>query len=235
MPTIDLSLALRGDTIPLDYGYPLLSALARIVPQIHGDRRIGVHGVRGIRHSPQRLTLVRQSRLRLRMPSEEIPTYLALVGAEIDLDGSRLWIGLPGAVRGPGGEHGAPVEAIRVEPLRPSADLSSRLVTIGHYREPGPFEEGLRRQLASLGVTAEPSFLPSTDPKGRGGPERRVVRIKGRKIVGFPIRISGLTAQESILVQENGLGSRRRMGCGLFVPTPSRLATGALPPTPSEE
>lgn len=221
MPTIDLSLAVRGTTIPIDYGYPLLSALTRVVPQLHGDRRIGVHPIRGIRQGPGRLTLVPQSRVRIRMPTEEIPTYLALVGIEVDLDGSRLMIGLPQVIRGPGGERRIE-EAIRVEPLRPSAELSSRLVTIGQISEPAEFEESLRRQLVRLGVAAEPSFLPSTDPRGRGGPGRRILRIKGKRIVGFPVRISELTAEESLIVQEHGVGSRRRMGCGLFVPAPSR-------------
>jgi hypothetical protein len=35
--------------------------------------------------------------------------------------------------------------------------------------------------------------------------------------VGFPLRIDGLTAEESLIVQEHGVGSRRRMGCGVFV------------------
>jgi hypothetical protein len=224
MPIIDLSLAIKGTTIPLDYGYALFGALSRIVPQIHSDRRIGVHSIRGIKREPKRLTLVPQSRLRLRMPSEEISTYLALVGTGLDLEGSRLMIGFPQVIRGPEGRVRV-VEAVRVEPLRPAVEVWSRLVTLGQIREPGAFEESLRRQLVALGVTAEQSFLPSTDPRGRGGPERRVLRIKGRKVVGFPIRISGLTAEESLIVQTEGLGSRRRMGCGLFVPVP-RVASG---------
>jgi CRISPR-associated protein Cas6 len=220
MPTIDLALSIEGATIPLDYGYDLFSALCRVVPELHGDQRIGVHPIRGIRQEPKRLTLVPQSRLRLRMPIEEIATYLALVGTEIDLDGSRLRVGVPRMVPGPDGKLHA-VEAIRVEQLRPSSELSSRLVTIGQISESSAFKESLRRQLAGLGVAAEPSFLDSTDPLHRGGPARRVLRIKQRKIVGYPIRISGLTAEESLIVQESGLGSRRRMGCGLFVPMPS--------------
>jgi Cas6 Crispr len=219
MPIIDLAFAIDGTTIPLDYGYGLFSALCRIVPQIHGDRRIGVHPIRGIRQEPRRLTLVPQSRLRLRMPIEEIATYLALVGTEIDLDGSRLRVGFPDNVRGPDGSRHK-VEPIRVEQLRPSSELSSRLVTIGQISESSAFEESLRRQLVGLGVAAEPSFLPSTDPLHRGGPARRVLRIKQRMIIGYPIHITGLTAEESLIVQEHGLGSRRRMGCGLFVPIP---------------
>jgi Cas6 Crispr len=219
MPIIDLALSIEGATIPLDYGYGLFSALCRVVPQLHGDRRIGVHPIRGIRQEPRRLTLVPQSRLRLRMPIEEIATYLVLVGTEIDLDGSRIRMGLPSIIRGPDGTRHK-VDPIRVEQLRPSPELTSRLVTIGQISESAAFAESLRRQLVGLGVAAEPSFLPSTDPLQRGGPARRVLRIRQRKIIGFPIRISGLTAEESLIVQEHGLGSRRRMGCGLFVPMP---------------
>jgi len=43
MPIIDLSFVLVGTTFPLDHGYCLFSALCRVVPGMHGDRR----GTRG--------------------------------------------------------------------------------------------------------------------------------------------------------------------------------------------
>lgn len=202
MPVVDLAFAVSGTWLPLDYGYPLFSALSRIVPELHGDRRIGVHPIRGVHLEPRRLTLVPQSRLRLRLPSEEIAPYLAVAGKTLDLDGSPLSVGIPS-----------------VESLRPSADLSARLVTIGHHIEPDPFLSSLRRQLSELGVSTEPHFVPSTDPAHPDQPTRRVLRIKRRAIVGYALRITGLTAEESLIVQEHGLGSRRRIGCGVFVPT----------------
>ena len=201
MPIIDLAFELTGTTIPLEYGYGLFSAICRVVPQLHGDRSVGVHPIRGIRLQPRRLTLVPQSRLRLRLPSEEIASYLALAGSRLDLEGAVLSIGIP-----------------RVETLRASTSLASRLVTIGRLIEPEAFEESVHRQLASFGVSATASLVPSTDPSRVGQPTRRVLRIKGRKIVGYAVRVDGLTAEESLMVQENGLGSRRRMGCGVFVP-----------------
>ena len=207
MPTIDLAFTLRGSTIPLDYGYALFGALCRAVPALHGDRRVGVHPIRGVRLGPRRLTLVPQSRLRLRLPSEEIAPYLVLAGSALDLDGDRLDVGIP-----------------RVEPLRPSPDLSARIVTIGHLTEPSAVAESLRRQLAGMGVSAEPSFVPSPHPDHSGMPSRRVLRIKSKRIVGYALCVLGLTAEESLIVQERGLGSRRRMGCGVFVPIPDHWA-----------
>jgi CRISPR-associated protein Cas6 len=204
MPVIDLAFDLRGTTIPLDHGYGLFSALCRVVPQLHGDRRVGVHPIRGMRLAPRRLTLVPQSRLRLRLPSEEIAPFLALAGSRIDLDGDLLSVGIP-----------------RVEALRPSAGLAARLVTIGRFVEPEAFEASIRRQLASLGISAEPALVPSADPTRSGQPTRRILRIKGRRIVGYALRVVDLTAEESLIVQEHGLGGRRRMGCGMFLPIPS--------------
>ena len=43
MPIIDLSFVLVGTTFPLDHGYCLFSAICRVVPGMHGDRR----GTRG--------------------------------------------------------------------------------------------------------------------------------------------------------------------------------------------
>lgn len=201
MPVIDLAFGLQGAAIPLDYGYALFAALCRVVPALHGDRRVGVHPIRGMRLGPRRLTLVPGSRLRLRLPSEEVASYLALAGATLDLEGDRLAVGVP-----------------RVEALRPSAVLSARLVTIGRLVEPAAFAASLRRQLDGLGVAAEAGLVPSRDPSRAGAPSRRVLRIRGRRIVGYAVAVAGLTAEESLIVQEHGLGSRRRMGCGMFVP-----------------
>ena len=147
MPTIDLAFDVRGTTIPLDYGYALFCSLCRIVPALHGDRRVGVHPIRGVRQAPRRLTLVPQSKLRLRMPSEMIGAYLAIAGADLDLDGSSLRVGIP-----------------RMEPLIPSPRLASRLVTNGRLFGPSALTASLRNQMPSLGVAAELAFLPSCVP-----------------------------------------------------------------------
>jgi CRISPR-associated protein Cas6 len=197
---VDLSFKVSGGAIPLNYGYALFGAISRLVPAIHGDRRIGVHPIRGLKLGRGRLTLVPQSHLRLRLPAEEVGAYLPLAGARLDLDGSAIEVGVPRA------------EALRAWPV-----LISRLVTIGHHRDSEGFLDSVRRQLDGLGVRATASFLPSPDSSRRGEPSRRILVVKGRRIVGFPLRIDGLTAEESLIVQEYGLGSHRRMGCGVFV------------------
>ena len=53
-------------------------------------------------------------------------------------------------------------------------------------------------------------------------PDQVTVRVQAldlqNTIVGFALAIHDLTDEGSILLQESGLGGRRRMGCGFFQP-----------------
>jgi CRISPR-associated protein Cas6 len=201
MPMIDLAFVLVGRTIPLDHGYCLFSALCKVVPHLHGDKRIGVHPVRGFRAAPGLLNLTEHSRLRIRLPSEEIAPYLVLAGCELDVGGQKLLVGIP-----------------RAESLSSAANLAARLVTFRGALDPTLFEAHVRKELTGLGIKAEPSFVPSDRPPWTGQPKRRVMQLKEKRIVGYALRVCGLTAEESLQLQERGLGGRRRFGCGLFTP-----------------
>lgn len=201
MPTIDLAFELVGRDLPLDHGYALFAALCRIVPALHGDRRLGVHPIHGRQVGPGVLALTERSRLRLRLPSEEIAAYLEFAGKQLDLDGHHLRVGIP-----------------RVESLTPVPRLASRLVTFRNALDPEGSLTNVRRELAGLGVEAEPSLVPASRPLWEGQPLRRILRIKEKRVVGYALRVSGLSAEGSLRLQEAGLGGRRRMGCGVFVP-----------------
>jgi CRISPR-associated protein Cas6 len=85
--------------------------------------------------------------------------------------------------------------------------LYSRLVTIKGFMEPKEFLEAAKRQLEKIEVQTELQIG-----------ERRTFRIKDKQVVGFEIAATGLDAEDSIRLQESGLGGRRHMGCGVFVP-----------------
>jgi CRISPR-associated endonuclease/helicase Cas3 len=201
MPVIDLSFVLAGTTIPLDHGYSLFSALCRVVPALHGDRQAGVHPIRGRQTSRGVLSLTKWSRLKLRLPSEEVAPYIALAGQPLELGGHSLRVGVP-----------------KVEALVPVANVASRLVTFRHALSPESFEANVRRELDRMGIAGGPQLVLSTRAKFVGQPLRRVLKIQDRRIVGYSLRVLGLSACESIRIQEFGLGGRRRMGCGVFVP-----------------
>jgi CRISPR-associated protein Cas6 len=190
MPTVDLVFHLRGTTLPVDHGYALYAALSRLVPELHGAQAMGVQPIRGTYSGNGLLHLMTFSQLILCLPDDQIRIYLKLAGKRLDIDGHPLQVGVP-----------------NTRALRPAATLRARLVTIKGFLEDEPFLEAAGRQLQSLNVAGEVLLG-----------ERRTFRVKEKQVVGFESVITGLTAEESLILQERGLGGRRRMGCGIFVP-----------------
>jgi CRISPR-associated protein Cas6 len=206
---VDLLFDVRGSVIPRDHAYSLYAAVSREVPDVHAATGVGIFAIRAVAEKDSMLRLIESSRLRLRLSAERIPSVLALTGKSIELDGHTLQIGMP-----------------RVVPLVPAPTLTSSLVTI-KLAKPGKgsdfvsadaFLAAARGQLGRLGVQAEAVLLAHCTGPRQGQPLRRVVRIKGQIHVGYGIAVGGLTGHESIELQERGLGGRRLMGCGLFLP-----------------
>ena len=72
--------------------------------------------------------------------------------------------------------------------------------------EPLAFVEAAKRQLEKIGAKAEMQVG-----------ERRTVRVKDKQVVGFELALLELDGEDSLRVQEHGLGGRRHMGCGIFL------------------
>ena len=88
----------------------------------------------------------------------------------------------------------------------PSIDLAFRL-TGSAVPVDQEFLAAAKRQLAQLGISGQ-AYLCT----------RRTLRVRDQQIVGFEMGVTQLTAEESLTLQEQGLGGRRKMGCGVFVP-----------------
>ena len=189
MPCIDLAFRLNGSSVPVDHGYALYAALSRIAPEIHAAKEIGVQSIRGTYAGNGLLHLTEFSRLILRLPDDQIRAYLKLAGKKLEIDGRAAFVGIP-----------------KVRALRPVVSLRARLVTIKGFMEIDTFLEAAKRQLQAMNVAGEISVG-----------ERRTFRVKEKQVVGFEVAVTTLTAQESLTLQERGLGGRRRMGCGVFV------------------
>jgi CRISPR-associated protein Cas6 len=189
MAYVDLAFRLTGTKVSVDHGYALYSAISRLLPEIHGAKNIGVHPIRGTYSGNGELMLRDSSRLILRLESERIGEFLKLAGKRLEIDSHNLRVGIP-----------------EVRLLRPRASLYSRLVTIKGFMEPAAFLESAKRQLERLGVKAQIQVG-----------ERRTFRVKDKQVVGFEVAALEIDAEDSLRVQENGLGGRRHMGCGIFL------------------
>jgi CRISPR-associated protein Cas6 len=194
---IDCAFPLQGDVIPVDHGYALYSAVSRLPgpgPWLHATDQAAIHPIRGRYMGDGLLALTKTSRLTLRLAAADLPTVLALAGQAIDIDGRRMRIGVP-----------------QTSLLRPAATLYAHRVTTRNGQDEERFDAEIRRQLEALDVCAAVT---------RGS--RRVLRIKDKMVVAHALVVTGLDGDDSVRLQQVGLGGRRKMGCGVLVTAEAR-------------
>ena len=200
MEVVDLMFRVTGSKpIRVDHGYHLYAAITQILPRIHQEHTVGIHPIGGQQIGHRLLELTNRSRLILRTDTAQIADLIQLSGKLLKVSGSSVRVGTP-----------------EVSVLSPSTEIRSRLVTTKNGQDQARFEKEVRRQLDRLGVSED--AVPIIRRRADGTLIRRTVRIRGKEIVGYELLIEGLTAEESLNVQEKGIGGRRHMGCGVFVP-----------------
>ena len=211
MTVVDVQFRLTGKLIPVDHGYHLFSAVSEIIPELHSSHdETGLHPITGQLAGNRSLAITERSFLTIRLSSEQIALVLPLAGKTLQLNGCPIYVGVP-----------------RVRALIPSTRVYSRLVVIKGFMEPEPFLEAACRQLQDMEIKGKPSLIIQSKiaeanmDKHTGSRSlylRRTIKIRDKEVVGFALRVEELTAEESIHLQEKGLGGRRRFGCGIFIP-----------------
>jgi CRISPR-associated protein Cas6 len=197
---VDLAFRVQGvKPIPADHGYALYAAISRVLEStVHSDNGIGIHPIAGRLVGDRQLLLMPWSTLSLRVEDGQIGELLKLAGKSLTLDGCQVIVGVP-----------------EVRPLVPATAIRSRLVVIkvAHTGADAltaeAFAKAARKQMDELGIGAEAVLTVG---------KRRTLGMKQKEIVGYEVLVEGLTAAESIMLQERGLGGKRHMGCGVFVP-----------------
>jgi CRISPR-associated protein Cas6 len=212
MTTIDLAFPLQPAEVPRDHGYPLYGALCRALPELHEARWLAVHPLSGRPIGHGLLAITAGKALRLRIPSDRIATVLPLAGQTLDLGTTPLVLGAPSVhALIPAVSLDAQLVVVKLTavPTRDHPTLGRRSLDRSAIAERVAKE--LTRQLEFLGLRAR------VELRGHG----RIV-VGGRAVLGFSVRVSGLDAEASLKLQEQGLGGKRRMGCGVFRPTRER-------------
>jgi len=203
---VDLAFPLAGERVARDHGYALYGALCRVVPGLHTAAWLGVHPLGGKPGDDGTLALAARAHLRLRLPASHIAEVLALIGARLDVGGAGLVVGAPRVhALTPASSLDARMVAIKLTlaPRRMHAELGRETLDVAGFAE--RYASEVKRQLEAIGIR-----------KGFELRGRRSLTVGGRRVVGYSVRVTGLSADESLALQEKGIGGKRRMGCGLF-------------------
>lgn len=202
---VDLVFPVIGTELAVDHSYSLFSALSHKCQAVHNEGEIGIFPISGIIFTDRRMRLTDKSILRIRLPTEKVKEIYTLSGQEISIRGDLIRLGIP-----------------NMNMLQASRTCYSRIVVISKKLKEDEFLESFSKLLKSSGVTSGvPELIEQPDyhqnlHHGRKF-VRRTINVKGHEIVGFPVRIKNLENYDSLIIQEKGIGSKRHMGCGLFI------------------
>jgi CRISPR-associated protein Cas6 len=195
--SVDVVFHLDGREIPFDHGHLLWAEIVRVLPRLAGRTDIGVHPIRGSVTENDTIILSRRANLTLRVKREEAESLHGLVGATLDLDGHAVTVGQP-----------------KEKELMPYGAIHAYYVTTGHEAE-ADFAADIQEALKTRNI-------PCRMVCGKA----HVLNSAGGKVTTYSLALYNLTDEQSISLQETGLGLYRELGCGLFVPHKSFAPVG---------
>jgi len=198
---VDVTFVVAGDALPRDHGQLLALALAQLLPWLDDEPGLGVHRVKVVAGTGDPALLSRHSRLALRVPRVRAAEVAALAGSALDIGGCRVRLG----------------EAAQRELLAHGTLYAPLVVAPAEgARDEAVFLGRVQAELDALGVRARLIC-------GRRG----ALRHRDAQLDGFSLMLDGLSADDSLRMQQHGLGAHRRLGCGVFVPHRSAAAVRA--------
>jgi CRISPR-associated protein Cas6 len=202
---LDLLFAIDCKRIPVDHAYPLARALCDALPWIEDEPGIAVHSIHvaGSQNGWERpqhgtesfLSVPRRARLTVRTPQRHVETLLhALPGTRLEIAGVSLTVG-----------------AGKAKSLSTQTTLFARYLALdapGVDTDESLFLSAAAQQLADLGIRVRKAVCGKTCP----------LQTPGGPLMSRSLMVAGLTPEESIRLQQRGLGRHPLLGCGIFIP-----------------
>ena len=198
---VDLAYKIGCPTIPLDHAHSLSSALLEALPWIAEEEYAGIHLIHGAAsgngwfrpEDPENelLHLPKRTRMRLRLPKNRLQEAQALSGQTLDIQGHPLEIGKSDVFL-----------------LSSLPTLFSRYVITSEELDETGFLEEVAEQLMALDIPCR---------KMLGG-ITHTMNFSAGPVFTRSLMVADLGPEQSVRLQQVGLGEGRTRGCGLFVP-----------------
>jgi CRISPR-associated protein Cas6 len=186
--------------LPVDHAYALSQAIQRALPWFAQEESAGLHTIHVAESGngwmrpddPNALLhFSRRTKLTLRLPKHRIEDAGKLTGQTLDIDGKPLR-----------------VEKSVVRPLSTITTLFSRYIVIRDGTDEDVFLQDAMALFHKMGVR----------PKKMLCGMEHVIATPERTIRARSLMLADLAVEESVKLQQQGLGMDRKLGCGLFIP-----------------
>ena len=192
---LDVVFPIDGQCLPRDHAQALQLALCARLPWLGSDALAGVHPVGLVPGTGPQALLSRRARLLLRVGAHRADELMDLAGLELDVAGHRLRLGAP---------HRRELLAhATLYAYKVAADSSDERELMA----------AVERELAELGIGGE-----------RVCGRRQQMLVSERELSTFSLMLYALAPEQSLRLQQHGLGPHRLLGCGIFVPHKSPAA-----------
>jgi len=196
--------------LPIEHTHALSTALRAALPWLDEEQDAGIHMIHGAEsgngwmrpdssQGDALLYLSRRTRLELRVPKERVADTRALCGTTLDVGG-----------------HPLKVNEAQVRLLSNITILFSRYVIDDAQLDEESFLRTCSAQLKALDVRCGKMLC------GRS----HEIELPGERLFTRSLMLAELNVQDSILIQQKGLGRGRTLGCGLFLPHKDIKAVG---------
>lgn len=196
----DAVFAISCRSLPVDHAYALSRAIQAALPWFADEPHAGLHVIHGADsgngwmrpEDPHALLhLSQRTKLALRLPKHRLGDVEALLGRTLDVAG-----------------HALRVDKLTLRPLSRITTLFSRHVVIVAGDDESGFLKAAIEQLGTLGIK------PTKMLCGK----QTSVETPAGTLLTRSLMLADLEVDESVLLQQRGLGPERKLGCGLFIP-----------------
>ena len=199
---VDVLFAMECRRLPVDHAFPLAAAIEAVIPWTAETAGLGVHSVHvaGSQNGWERpphgrdhfLMLSRRTRLAIRVPREcKDRLCEELSGKTLEVDGCRLVIG-----------------AGRPRPLSRETTLFARHVVSPPETDEERFLAEAVRELGRLGIRVRKALCG----------KNCLLHTPSGDLHTRSLMLANLAPEDSLRLQQIGLGPHRILGCGLFLP-----------------
>jgi CRISPR-associated protein Cas6 len=197
---VDVVFNIECKMLPVDHAHPLTEAIMQELPWLADERGSGVHHI----HIPEAgngwmrpenaddiMHLSRRTRLIIRVPGHRLDETRALSGTTLDIAGYPM-----------------DIQQAAVRALSDITTIFARHVVAEDDDNEMQFLENMAALLAEMDIRPR-KMLPG---------KQNVIRTPDGDLKTRSLMLAELKQSESIRLQEQGLGSHRHLGCGIFIP-----------------
>ncbi|MFK5915582.1 MAG: type I-MYXAN CRISPR-associated protein Cas6/Cmx6 [Woeseiaceae bacterium] len=198
---VDLSFAIKCKCLPLEHMQELYESLSEVLPKLKNDKFAGIHPINGAEsgngwvrsNDPTELIyLSRRQKLTLRLPKEFLADAENLVGQTIKVAGYDIELG-----------------KTSIKKLSDLPTTFCRTIKVDGRMSEDDFLRWAFDELKALDISVN---------KMMAGIERIVILPDNSERVTRSLMIAEMKKEESVKLQQHGLGEGRMLGCGIFMP-----------------